>query len=567
MKYSRLFGKTVRSAKSDMTLPSHKLLYQAGFVRELSAGRYQFLPLGIRVKKKIIKIISEEMEKIGSQEISIPILQPMEFWQKSNRDKAWGDLLMKLKDARGGEFALSATGEGVITELVAGTSPSYKDLPIIVHQFIIKLRDEIRTRGGLLRAREFVMKDAYSYHTSEKDFMKTYQDFYDAYSKICDRLKLPYYPVVADSGALGGDYCHEFQIPCESGEDTIVKCDKCDYAANAEKAEFVKDKKNVDEELEELSEVKAPRGHSMQDGVKLHGLPLWQQIKCVVYKETGTDRYILAIIRGDYDVNEYKLRVVAGTVDLQMATSEQVKKDLGSAPGFISPVGIKDNLARGVKVAIVADDSVRTVKNAYGGSNKDKVDYLNMNIDRDFKADIEGDIAAPFNVAACKKCRGKLKLTRTIEFGHIFKYDHFYTQHHEGHFVDENGTKQLMWMGAYGIGIGRAMATVVEIHHDENGIIWPESVAPFSVHLIGLNLDDAKVKTKAEKVYDDLVKKSVEVLYDDREDVSAGVKFSDADLIGIPLRVVVSAKTGDKVEVKKRTEKSGKLVDLQRYTL
>ncbi|MCA9375225.1 proline--tRNA ligase, partial [Candidatus Dojkabacteria bacterium] len=338
MKYSQLFGKTVREAKKDMKMASHKYLYQGGFVRELSAGRYEFLPLGFRVWRKVVDIIDQEMERIGSQRFSIPILQPIEFWQKSNRDKAWGSLLMKLKDQRGSEFALSATGEGVVSEMVAETSPSYKDLPVVIHQFIIKLRDEIRTRGGLLRTREFVMKDAYSFHATEEDMLKTYNDFAKAYENCCNRLDLKYYSCIADSGALGGDYCHEYQIPCDAGEDKIVRCKKCDYAANVEKAEFIRKKVNSDEEIKDYEEVKLPlEVATMKQLVKHYNMPAERFIKNVVYK-TSAGKLIIATITGDLDVNAVKLAKAVGEDELELATEEDLES-IGSQHGFVHSWG------------------------------------------------------------------------------------------------------------------------------------------------------------------------------------------------------------------------------------
>lgn len=554
MKYSKLFGKTMREPKKDMVAVSHKLLYMAGFVRELSAGRYELLPLGMRVFQKLINLIDKEMEAIDSQRFSIPLLQPIEYWQKSNRDKAWGSLLMKIKDRNESEFALSATGEGIVTEMVKETSPSHKDLPIILHQFIAKFRDEMRPRGGLLRVREFVMKDAYSFHTSEEDFMKTYQDFYKAYSQICEKLDLTYYPCIADSGALGGDYCHEFQIPCEAGEDKIAKCDSCDYAANLEKAEFVREEVNKDQELLPYKIVDLPTNVAkIKELAKHYGLPENCFIKNVVYK-TKSGKLVIATITGNMDVNDFKLAKVVGESELELATNEDLAK-IGAKTGFVHSWGYEEHKN---KIIFVVDESIVKAKNLYGGYKTETTDPINVNYGRDFSADKVGDIADPYEGVICKKCHeDKLKIIRAVEFGHIFKYDHFYTSHHDGFYIDKDGSQKLMYMGAYGIGIERAMAILVESHHDTKGIIWPKIVAPYQAHLISIKNNDL-----GSKIYDLISKAGIEVLWDDTEK-SAGEKFANADLIGIPVRLVVSEKTGDKIEYKERNSDKVELLSLE----
>ncbi|MBU0976237.1 proline--tRNA ligase [Patescibacteria group bacterium] len=558
MKYSKLFGKTVREAKKEMTAKSHQLLYTGGFIRELSAGRYEFLPLGFRVWKKLVNVIDEEMEAISSQRFSIPILQPMEFWAKSNRDKAWGKSLMKIKDRTGAEFALSATGEGVVTEMVAGTNPTYKDLPVIVHQFIIKLRDEKRARGGLLRTREFVMKDAYSFHDTEEDFMNTYDDFYKAYSRICERIGLNYYACIADSGPLGGDYCHEFQIPCDAGEDHIVKCEKCDYAVNVEKAEFVRKEVNKKEEMKEYKMADLPeKVQKIKDLMKHYDMPAEMFIKNVLYKTLDGKKLIIATVTGDLDVNSVKLAKAVGEDELEIGEDVDLKS-IGSKTGYLHSWGYDEHKDR---IIYVVDEGITKTRNLYGGYKTATQDPLNVNYGRDFEADIVADIAEPYDGAICGKCRGVLKLIRSIEWGHIFKYDHFYTKHHDGFFTDRDGQKKLMYMGAYGIGIGRSLATVVETHHDDKGISWPISVAPYKVHLVSLGEDKA-VNKKALSLYEEIEKAGIEILWDDRIDVSAGVKFNDADLIGIPIRLIVSEKSLGKggIEMKLRKNKESEII-------
>jgi prolyl-tRNA synthetase len=555
MRYSRLFGKTVREAPKEAVLASHKLLYQGGFIRDLSAGRYLLTPLGYRVFEKIVKVIDDEMKTIGGERVSTPTLHPIELWQATNRDKAFGAGLMQVKDRRGAIFAVGATAEAVMTEFVKKFKPSWKDLPFTIYQFSQKFRDELRARGGLIRVREFTMKDSYSFAADEESFMTTYWDHYHAYERIAAKLGIEVISVEADSGALGGDFCHEFIVPCDYGEDTILTCE-CGYRANRERATFFKEDLNLNEEEKPLEEVDAKRGNTMEDGVKLHGKPLWQQIKDVVFvDEKG--RFILAIIRGDCDVNETKLMNLTGANELRHAEDEEIREKLGSEPGFISPVGIKDCLAKGTELLIVADESLKTIKNSYGGSNKKFRDLVNVNFGRDYNPDLVGDIAEAKEGFLCSTCKkDKLKEVRGIEFGHVFKYDDFYSKAMKATFIDKDGQEKFLLMGAYGIGIERAMAIIVESHHDDKGIIWPEAVAPFDVHLVGLD------REKADKVYGELKRNGIDVLYDDRG-VTAGVKFADADLIGIPVRLVVSAKTGDKIEYKERTSTESNLLTLK----
>lgn len=562
MKYSKLFGKTVRDVKKGMVLPSHKLLYKAGFTRELSTGIYKMLPLGYRTYQKIVNIIDKEMQAIDSQRISIPILQPLEFWMKSNRDKAWGNSLMKVMDRTKSEYILSATGEGVITEMVAETKPSYKDLPIIIHQIIIKIRDEKRPRGGLLRAREFDMKDAYSYHTTEEDFMNTYNNFYKAYENICRKLNIPYYACIADSGALGGDFCHEFQIPCDSGEDHIVRCSKCSYAANVEKAAFKREEVNKDEKVEKMKMVEQPweRARKIEDMVKFFKKPLNNMIKSVMYK-TSKGKFVIAVVTGNLEVNDVKLAKAVGEDELEKATEEDLVR-IGAEHGTLHAWGYEKHKKN---ITFVADESIVKAKNLCGGYKTKTQDPINVNYGRDFSSDIVADIAEPYNGAHCVKCGGPLELIRSIEFGHIFKYDHFYTKHHNGYFIDKDGKEKLMFMGAYGIGIGRAMAITVEKHYDDKGIIWPISVAPYQVHFITLDDTDV-VSQKAQDIYTQLTNTGIEVLWDDREDATAGVKFADADLIGIPIRLVLSKRSlsKDGAEMKLRRETEATIIELDK---
>ena len=556
MRYSKIFGKTVRQAPLEAQAVSHQLLHQAGFIRSLVAGRYTFLPLGFRVWEKIVRIIDEEMERVGSQRLMTPTLHPIDLWRATARDQAFGAGLMRLKDRRGAEFALGATAEGVMVDLVKKFKPSYKDLPIVIHQFSQKFRDELRARGGLLRVREFVMKDAYSFHANEKSLMKTYQAMYRAYKRILKRLDLKGMAVEAFSGAIGGKYCHEFMVESPAGEDYFLLCQKCGYAANKERAEFVRKKINFKEKMKPLKIIKQPEWvETMEDNVKHYQLPKARFIKNVVYK-TAKGKMIIAVIRGDLEVNEVKLANLLGEKIIS-ATDKDIIKKLKSKPGWVHSWGHQGAF-------YVGDLSLRTVRNFIGGQKEKTTDSINVNYPRDFQVDQEGDIALAKEGDICARCQeGKLAERRSIEFGHVFKLDDFYTKPMRGTFVDKDGRKKVMLMGSYGIGVGRAMALVVETHHDEKGIIWPEPVAPFAAYLFGITNGESKIIKLVGDVYQELLTAEIEVLYDDREEVSAGVKFADADLIGIPVRLVISEKTGKKIEWKRRDQKKTELLGLK----
>lgn len=573
MKYSELFGKTIKSAPKDAVLISHKLLYQAGYIRESTAGRYYFLPLGMRVHQKIQNVIKEEMDKVGAQEMITPILHPKYLWKETNRTNSVGFELMSVKDRSEIEFVLGGTAEEMLVDLVRKFQISYKDLPFVLYQFSTKFRDEMRARGGLLRLREFVMKDGYSFHTTEGDFRKWYKKMGETYTKIFERLGLKTLIVESDNGYIGGEYCHEFIVESEAGESKFFMTKDGKYAAHEEVAQFRRDKKNIDEKGKPMEEVKAVRGNSMEDGVDLHKMPLWQQIKdLMMVDEKGN--LILAVIRGDLEVNEIKLMHLAKAYKLRHATEGEIR-GIGSEPGFISPIGIAEKAKKsGKSLIIIGDISLRTIRNAYTGANVKYSDYINVNIDRDYTLDIEGDIALAHE--GCISPHGEVLVAkRGIEVGNIFQLGFHYSSKMKGaSFVDDKGCEKPYYMGCYGIGLARTMAAIVELHNDEKGIVWPEVVAPYQAHLIEIQNSkvknqnhppshkategqgNSKFKSFGEEIYERLQEAGVEVLYDDRN-VRAGEKFADADLIGIPVRLVVSPKTGDKIEVKDR--KSGKI--------
>jgi prolyl-tRNA synthetase len=547
MKQSKLFTKTEKNPPKDAKAASHKLLIQAGFIRESVAGRYYFLPLGIKVRDKVIRVIEEEMDKAGAFKMITPVLHPIELWKETNRTESVGFELTTVKDQRGSEFALGGTAEEMMVDLIRKFGVSYKNLPFNLYQFSQKFRDEKRARGGLLRVREFLMKDAYSFHEDEEDFKKEYQNMWQTYTNIFQRLGLKTVVVESDNGYIGGDYCHEFIVESDEGESKFLVTEDGSYAAHEDVAKFKKENKNIDEELKEMEEVDAKRGETMEDGAKFHKLPLWQQIKDVLFVDKK-GKFVLAIIRGDLMVNELKLMHVAKVNSLRHATDEEIRS-LGSEPGFISPVNIDK------KIIVVADESLRTIKNAYGGANKKNKDLLNVNIDRDYQPNLEGDIAM-VQEGFLSESGKKLNLGKGIEVGNIFQLGYHYSEKMKAFFTDKEGKEKFYYMGCYGIGVDRTLATIVEKYNDSKGIMWPEIAAPFKAHLISLGKNE-----EAEKIYKDLSEKNIEVLFDDRE-ASAGEKFADADLIGIPYRIVISGKSLEKggIEVKKRNEKESKII-------
>jgi prolyl-tRNA synthetase len=555
MKYSEFFGRTMKTIPGDAKIASHQLLVKGGFIRRISTGRWAFLPLGIRVWEKIYQVIDEEMQAMDCQKLVIPALHPIEIWRATNRDQAFGEEMLVVDDHHGATFALGATGEGVMVELVKMFSPSYKDLPLLIYQFSQKFRDDKRPRGGIMRVREFMMKDAYSFCETEKQAFEVYQKFYDAYLRIAKRLELKVTPAEADSGAIGGDLSHEFQVESSDGDQTYFVCDQCGYAANIEKAEFKRAPLNLEEKKKPFKIIDQPEWVcTMEDNVKHYGEPKWRYLKNVVYKDEKGKIYI-ASLRGDQEVNEFKLKRALGVDVLEPADDQDLEK-IGTKRGYVHSWGIKG-------VTFIGDLGLPMVKNYIGGQKEKKTDSANVNYGRDFKYKLLADIAEASEDDPCPRCKaGKLKKKTGFEWGHCFKFDHFYTGPQEGYFTDKKGKKKPMWMGSYGIGVGRSMACIVETHHDKKGIIWPKSVAPYQVQLLVIG-ETQKVKRGGDQAYGKLSREGIEVLYDDREDISAGEKFADADLIGIPVRLVISEKTKNKVEWKERDKKKTELLVLK----
>ncbi|RLC35476.1 proline--tRNA ligase [Candidatus Shapirobacteria bacterium] len=556
MRYSKLFGKVSKTVSKQAIVASHRFLVQGGFIRRISSGRYAFLPLGLRVRRKVENMIRQEMVKIGAQELVVPTLHPIELWQQANRDQKFGPSMMRLKDRRGAEFTLGATAEVMMVELVKQFNLSYKDLPINIFQFSQKFRDEVRASGALLRTREFIMKDGYSFHVDEDSLKQTYQLYWQAYLNIAKQLDLEVTVVESDNGAIGGMISHEFMVETDVGEDVLAKCD-CGYSANLETAKFVRKQVNPDEKPKKMEIVSQPEWvMTMEDNVKHYGKSKDHFLKNVVYKDIdGT--IIIGVIRGDLSVNKTKLANVYGAKgELEPATDEDLAK-LGTKFGWVH--------CWGHKAVYVGDLSLKTVVNFIGGQKEKDTDSINVNYGRDFECDFFGDIAEAEAGAICGQCnKGKLRLVKCVEFGNIFNIGYTYSQAMDANFIDQDNHQQKFYMGSYGIGLGRAMACVIETHHDDKGIIWPKSITPYHVHLVYLNSSDPTVLGKAEQVYQDLQKADIEVLFDDRPDVSAGSKFADADLIGIPVRLLISQRSLDKggLELKYRHSSESELIPI-----
>lgn len=553
MRVSNLFGKTLKEIPAEADSISHQLLVRAGMIQQVAAGVYSFLPLGWRVLRKIEQIIREEMDAVGGQELMLPAIQPFDLWEKSGRYPSFGKTLFTTIDRKEHKLVFGPTHEEVITDLVRRYVQSYRDLPLLLYQIQDKFRDEPRPRGGLLRAREFIMKDLYSFHADAEGLDKSYHEMIQAYKNVFARCGLPSVMVEADSGAIGGKESHEFMLIAETGEDEIIYCSTCDYAANVEKACIAKTKIEIKPQLP-IEEIPTPNIKTIGQVADFVGVSASQTLKAVLYSADG--ELVFAVIRGDLDINEVKLKNLLKATELRLATEAEVKA-AGLVAGSASPVGLKD-------IKVVADDSIIIGSNFVAGANKPDMHLKNVNYPRDFNVDIIADIATSHPGDICIKCNGKLLAQQGIEVGHVFKLGTFLSERLGASFLGQNGSSQPIIMGCYGIGVGRLLAAAVEQHHDEKGIIWPLAIAPYHIYLCALNMDNPDVADAAEKLYHDLGSANLEVLFDDREE-SAGVKFNDADLVGIPLRITVSPRTlkNQSIEIKCRKEKQPELLPLQ----
>lgn len=552
---SKLYAPTLREVPSDADVVSQQLMLRAGFMRKVANGLYSFLPLGWRSIKKIEAIIREEMDRSGAQEIMMPILQPAEIWKESGRWNAYGAEMMRINDRHDVEYCLGPTHEEMITTLVKNEINSYRQLPVNLYQIQSKFRDERRPRYGLMRSREFIMKDGYSFDIDDTAADVSYKNMYDAYSRIFTRCGLTFRPVEADSGAIGGSNTHEFMAIAEAGEADIIHCSACDYAANIEigKPGIMK---QAEEALKELEVVDTPHASTIEAVAEMLNLPLEKTIKAVVY--AIEDKVILAMVRGDHDVNEVAVQhAVNGSVEPEMATPEQLEK-VGLTAGFISPVGLKQT----DDFIIVVDESVMETYNVCGGANKEDAHYININPKRDFNTD--DIIVAPIRLITkddvCPECHSPLEYGKGIEVGQVFKLGTKYSESLQATYLDQNGRPNAMVMGCYGIGVSRTLAAAIEQYHDDNGIIWPRAIAPFEVVIVPINAKDEDLMSTSKSIYDILLNNKVDVLLDDRKD-RAGVKFKDADLIGYPLRITVSKNTLESNEVEIRIRKTGEAIN------
>lgn len=544
MKQSLTFIPTLREVPADADVKSHKALLRAGFIRQNTSGVYSYLPLARKVLSKIEQVIREEMEAINSVELLMPALQSAELWQESGRWEAYGPELMRLKDRHDRDFALGATHEEVITTLVRDEIKSYKKLPLSLYQIQSKFRDEKRPRFGLLRGREFIMKDAYSFHATRESLDATYDDMYKAYSNIFSRLGLNFRAVIADAGSIGGKGTHEFMVLSEIGEDTIAYSDSSDYAANIEMAEVVVDYKANDEAMKVIEKVATPNVKTIEEVSNFLSVDATNCIKSLVFNVDG--ELIVVLARGDHEINDIKLKNALGATSVELAEEAEIKQLLGCLPGSIGPVKLP------VNVKVIADNAIKSIRNGVAGANDDGFHYVNVNPERDFAINSYEDIRFIQEGDPSPDGKGTIKFAEGIEVGHIFKLGTTYSAKMNALFLDEQGKTQPFIMGCYGIGVSRLLAAVAEQFQDDNGFVWPKQLAPYDVHLVPVNLKDEAQAQLSGELYNILKSYRYDVLYDDRPE-RPGVKFADADLIGLPVRVTIGKKAAEGiVEVKFR---------------
>lgn len=545
MRVSKLLLPTLREVPSDAEIMSHKLMLRAGYIRKLAAGIYSYLPLGIRTLQKVEKIVREEMDRAGAQELLMAALLPAEAYQASGRWEVFGDNMFKLKDRNDRDFCLGPTHEELFTQTVLNEVRSYKEYPMTLYQIQTKYRDEARPRFGLMRGREFVMKDAYSFDRNQAGLDESYQKMYDAYCRIFTRLGLDFTIVDADSGAMGGSGSQEFMVKSPVGEDGIAYCDDCGYAANYEKAACVPTEKAFPEGELALEKLETPNAHTIEELVSFFGTEPYVFAKTIIYK--ADDQYIAAMVRGDREINEVKLKNLVGCVDdLELAEPHMVRELTHAEVGFAGPIGLE--------IPVYVDLEVEKMRNFIVGANDTGYHYNNVNINRDFTPTQVADIRVIETGDACPKCGKPIKTAQGIEVGHIFKLGTKYSDALGLTYTDESGEPKSVIMGCYGIGVTRCIAAAVEQGYDENGMVLPVSIAPYHVMVIPVNTKQEEQVKLAEEIYEELKKQGIEALLDDRSE-RVGVKFKDADLIGIPARIVVGKKCGEGiVEFKKRTD-------------
>lgn len=566
MRLSQHFGRTLREAPADAVLPSHALIVRAGLGQPLAAGIWTYLPLGWRAMRKIEQILREEMDAAGAEEMQMPVLHPAEIWQATGRWDLYGDALQRVINREGRAFALGATHEDVVTELARREVQSYKDLPRLIYQIQTKVRDEPRARGGLIRLREFTMKDAYSLHTDFDDLDAYYEKVYRAYLNVFARCEVQAIPVEADTGLMGGSASHEFVLPFAEGEDCFVRCTGCDYSANVEIAAFRRDRPGASDLLA-AEVVETPGCKTIADLCAFLQIAPEQTLKAVFYTmDSGlpTEETFLVMLRGDLEVNEVKLSQVVSAQSLQAATEDAIRLGIGAEPGYASPLGLKVRKNRQpAGVRVIGDESLPHMSNFVTGANRPGYHTVNANYPRDFEVTEIADVAEAYEGALCARCGAPLRIERAIELGHCFKLGTRYSDAVGVTYLDPKGQARPIVMGSYGIGLDRLLAAIIELHHDAHGIVWPHSIAPFDVHLIALAKSEA-ISQAAEELYVALRSAGVYVLYDDRG-LSPGVMFADADLMGLPMRVTVSSRSLEAggVEIKWRHEDTRSIVPLE----
>ena len=556
MRWSTAFIPTLKEDPADAEVISHKLLVRAGMIRQVSRGIYDYLPLALRVIRKIETIVREELDRAGAQELLLPIASPAELWQESGRWEVYGKDLLRFKDRHERDFCLGPTHEEVITDLVRRVVRSYRELPLNLYQIQTKFRDEVRPRFGLMRGREFIMKDAYSFHADMEDCRREYQNMFDTYKRIFTRCGLKFRPVEADTGAIGGSLSHEFQVLAESGEDAIVSCGSCDYAANVQKAE-VKPHRPSARDLKDssppLRKVATPDKKSVAEVANFLSLPPEKFVKTIVYKVDGSE-LVAVLVRGDHEINELKLRATLHREEVVLADEAEVEKATGVAPGFLGPIGLK--------LRILADRAVQGMRGAVTGANEINAHYVDVDQERDFTPSAFADLRMAVAGEPCPRCEpGRLESYRGIEVGQVFYLGKKYSETMGATYLDPEGRERPMEMGCYGIGISRLLAAAIEQNHDENGIIWPLAIAPLQILLLPINYKEERIQNVTNELYRDLLKRGLEVLLDDRDE-RPGVKFKDGDLIGIPLRVILGAKGLEKGRLEVRQRRDGKTEEI-----
>ena len=554
MKLSHYYIPTLKEAPKDADTLSAKLMIRAGLIRKLASGLYEWLPLGLRVLKKVENIVREEMDKAGACEVWLPVVQPKELWEESGRWTFYGKELLRFADRKEAEFCIAPTAEEVITDLVRKDVSSYKQLPVCLYQFGTKFRDEIRPRFGVMRAREFYMKDAYSFAATDEDASAWYKKMYDAYQRIFTRCGFEFAAVEADTGSIGGNFSHEFMVLADTGEDTIAACPACGYAANTEKAEIQPPAgiKINEAELKPIEKRATPKAYTVEDVAKLLGVSTDQLIKLLVFTADGQP--VVALVRGDHELNEFKLKALLKCNELEKASEEIYTQVTGSPVGFAGAQGLKE---KNPNVKIYADNYVKNIVNGVAGGNEKDVHVVNVTPQRDIKVDAYADLKMASAGDKCAKCGATFTFKRGIETGHVFKLGTKYSAAMHATFLDEKQTAKPMIMGCYGIGISRVVAAAIEQSHDDNGIIWPGPLAPFDVALVAIDYDtNPDVKKHTDEICAALEAKGLSVLVDDRDE-RPGVKFKDMDLIGLPHRLVISSRTvkDGQCEYKKRSEK------------